>query len=131
MKATLFFALVCLLTIACGCSASGPIKVGEQPLDRSLLHKHVVVAGFAQDRKAGTCIETYAGDEVYLPDTFKIPAFTRNMRVRISGVLQEDHKLPVIVDTGESKGAGIYVPPGTDLQVASHRWVLTQPKLEK
>jgi len=131
MKSVLPFIFASMLLFAGGCAQNGPIKVGEQPIDRSLLGKQVVVCGNAQDRKSGICVETYAGDVVYMPDGFKIPGFVRNMRVRISGVLREDHNLPVFIpEPGEQKG-GIPVPPGTDLHAASHRWVLTQPKLEK
>lgn len=52
-------------------------------------------------------------------------AGNKGMKVRVSGILNEDNSLPVFIpQKNEPVVQGIPAPEGTDLQKASHRYVL-------
>ncbi len=55
----------------------------------------------------------------------------RGKRVKVTGVLTEDHALPVFIPKqGEPIPQGIPVPEATDLYQASHRYVLKEATWE-
>jgi hypothetical protein len=91
--------------------------------------KKIDVVGWAQNRKNGAVL---VGDDFDLwiddlhswPDGFYTGG-DRGRKLVVSGTLAQDHALPVFVEQpGEPVKQGIPVPEGTDLDAASHRWVL-------
>lgn len=91
--------------------------------------KTVTVEGKALDARMGALL---AGDgpEVWIDGRDCWPSGLylggdRGKRVRVTGTVIERADLPVFVaEEGELPKAGMPVPPGTDLQQASRRWLL-------
>jgi hypothetical protein len=83
----------------------------------------VALEGIAEARKLGAALRG-EGFEVWL-DRADWPRELVGRRVRVTGVLEERHDLPVYIQRpGEPVAAGIAVPEGSDLQHASRRYVI-------
>jgi len=97
--------------------------------------KEVTVVGWAVNRKNGAQL---VGDdfEVWIDDLASWPdgyyeGGDRGIKVRVKGILEQDHGLPVFVPKeGEPVVQGIPVEEGTDLDEASLRYVIKNAKWE-
>jgi hypothetical protein len=96
--------------------------------------KPIVLDGWAVNRKGGAVLVTKDDTTVWILDLHSWPdgyydGGDRGKRVRVTGILDEDHGLPVFVPKeGEPIQQGIPVPEGTDLDEASKRFVLRDAK---
>ena len=104
-------------------------------VSRNDLGKTVTLHGHAVNRKGGAVLQV--GDtSVWLDGLHAWPpgyyeGGDRGRRVVVTGVLAEDHGLPVFVQReGEPIVQGIPVPEGTDLEQASRRFVLRDARWE-
>ena len=88
-----------------------------------------MLEGVAEARKLGAALRG-AGFEVWIDRMDEWPAGAAGRKVRVTGVLEERHDLPVhIQKAGEPPAAGIPVPEGTDLRQASRRsWRIGQKR---
>ena len=92
------------------------------------LGQPVTLEGFAEGRKLGAVLRG-SGFEVWIDRLDEWPASANGRKVRVTGILEERHDLPVHVQkTGEPPVAGIPVPEGTDLRQASRRYVVREAK---
>lgn len=93
-----------------------------------LIGKEVVVSGTAINRKMGA--ELVSPDSsVWIEGIDEWPPEYAHKYVQVSGILAEDHALPVIVQKPDEPPAqGIALPPGADLQEASHRYIIKNAK---
>jgi len=88
----------------------------------------VTLEGVAEARKLGPALRGN-GFEVWIDGLEQWPAPTAGRKVRVTGVLEERHDLPVYIQkAGEPPVAGIPVPQGTDLRQASRRYVVREAK---
>jgi hypothetical protein len=95
---------------------------------QSQLGKTVTLDGVAESRKLGAALRG-DGFEVWLDGLDGWPGNYAGRRVRVTGILEERHDLPVYIQRpGEAPAAGIPVPEGTDLRKASHRYIVRNPK---
>ncbi len=97
--------------------------------------QHVTVTGQPVNRKNGACLILPNG-EVWIeglstwPDEIAVGA-QPGKELTVTGVLSEDNQLPVFVQKkDEPIVQGIPVPQGTDIQQASHRFVLNNATWE-
>ena len=93
------------------------------------LGKRITVEGRAINRKGGT--QLVGIDFAIWIDNLNIwpkgyySGGDKGKQVRASGILAEDHGLPVFIfKENKPPIQGIPVPEGTDLKKASHRWIL-------
>jgi hypothetical protein len=136
----LFIGLACL-AMACsskkqtkpdGAQPAGPdAQPAIQQVSAANLGKRITVLGEPRNLKLGAQL---AGEGFGLwikgldswPDEV-IPSGHTGKRLSVTGVLVEDHSLPVFVHKeGEPIKSGMPVPEGTDLKKASHRFLLDQ-----
>ena len=83
------------------------------------LGQRIAVVGVAENWKLGPRV---VGEAVGV-------WVVRGQRVEVVGRLEERHDLPAFIpDPTEPPMQGIPVPAGTDLRVASHRYVLVDPE---
>ena len=95
---------------------------------RARLGQPVTLEGVAEIRKLGAALRG-SGFEVWIDRMDEWPAGAAGRKVRVTGVLEERHDLPVYVQkAGEPPAAGIPVPEGTDLRQASRRYVVREAK---
>ena len=88
----------------------------------------VTLEGVAEARKLGPALRGN-GFEVWIDGLEQWPAATAGRKIRVVGVLEERHDLPVYIQkAGEPPAAGIPVPEGTDLRHASRRYVVREAK---
>lgn len=114
-------ALFLLLAVSVAGSA------GAQDL-QARLGQPVTLEGFAEARKLGAALRG-SGFEVWIDRMDEWPAGAAGRKVRVTGVLEERHDLPVYMrKAGEPPVAGIPVPEGTDLRQASRRYVVRDAK---
>jgi hypothetical protein len=91
--------------------------------------KRISVEGWAVNRKmgaqlVGTDFDIWIDELCCWPEEY-YSGGDRGKKVRVSGILGEDHGLPVFIPKeGEPPVQGIPVPEGTDLKKASHRYLL-------
>lgn len=103
-------------------------KTGEVGAEN--VGKRVLLKGWAVNRKGGAVLVTDDGEHVWIDGLASWPdgyyrGGDKGKRLRVSGTLDEDHGLPVFVQKeGEPIVQGVPVPEGTDLEKASHRFVL-------
>ena len=117
------WAAACVLFLAVSFAASA----GAQDLQRRL-GQPVTLEGVAEARKLGPVLRGN-GFEVWIDRLEAWPLGTAGRKVRVTGVLEERHDLPVYVQkAGEPPAAGIPVPEGTDLREASRRYVIREAK---
>jgi len=91
---------------------------------QSQLGKMVTLDGVAENRKLGAALRG-DGFDVWLDAVDGWPSSYSGRRVRVTGILDERHDLPVYIQRpGEPPSAGIPVPEGTDLYKASHRYIV-------
>ncbi len=120
--------------------ASQPTRREAVSVTKENLGKRITLEGRAVDAKLGAEL-IGDGFSVWIdgldswPDGYWSMAKRDGTRVRVSGVLAEDHATPVFVQKeGEPIRSGVPVVEGTDLDAASHRFVLkdaTWESLEK
>ena len=92
------------------------------------LGQPVTLEGVAEARKLGAAVRG-SGFEVWIDRLDEWPAGAAGRKVRVTGVLEERHDLPVYIQkAGEPPVAGIPVPEGTDLRQASRRYVVREAK---
>ena len=101
----------------------------KQPERLSALIGHTVtLEGVAEARKLGPALRG-EGFDVWIDQLSDWPREFVGKRVRVTGILEERHDLPVFVQRrGEPVAAGIPVPEGTDLRQASRRYVIRNAK---
>lgn len=90
--------------------------------------ERVALEGIAEARKLGAALR---GDEfdVWIDQMQDWPPAVVGRRVRVAGILDERHDLPVYVQRpGEPAAAGIPVAEGADLRKASHRYIVREAK---
>ena len=91
--------------------------------------QHVTVTGQPVNRKNGACLVTPDG-EVWIEELSSWPeniAFggQPGKELTVTGVLSEDNQLPVFIQkNNEPIAQGVPVPQGTNMEQASHRFVL-------
>lgn len=91
------------------------------------LGQRIAVVGVAENWKLGPRVVGEAVD-VWV-DAASWPSDVRGQRVEVVGRLEERHDLPAFVpDPTEPPMQGIPAPAGTDVRVASHRYVLVDPE---
>ena len=98
------------------------------------LGKRITLVGRAIDRKGGATL-VGEGFEVWIADLDAWPDGDRGgddgRRLRVTGTLAEDHGLPVFVPRDDEPIVqGVPVPEGTDLDAASHRFLLRDARWE-
>lgn len=95
---------------------------------RARLGQPVSLQGVAESRKLGAALRGN-GFEVWIDRLDEWPSGAAGRKVRVTGVLEERHDLPVYIQkAGEPPAAGIPVPEGTDLRQASRRYVVREAK---
>ena len=95
---------------------------------RARLGQEVTLEGVAEARKLGAALRG-DGFDVWIDQLEHWPPGTAGRKVRVTGILEERHDLPVFIQKeGEPAAAGIPVPPGTDLRKASQRYVVRDAK---
>jgi hypothetical protein len=125
------FAASCLLAVACTSAEprhSEPPPPPPSSVSREDLGRRITLEGEAVNHKNGAALQV--GDvSVWIdglsswPDGYFVGG--RGRTVSVTGVLAEDHGLPVFVPRDdEPLVQGIPVPEGTDLDAASRRFVL-------
>ena len=95
---------------------------------RARVGQPVTLEGVAEVRKLGAALRG-TGFEVWIDRMHEWPAAAAGRKVRVTGVLEERHDLPVYIPkAGEPPAGGIPVPEGTDLRQASRRFVVREAK---
>lgn len=107
-----------------GC-ANQPTQPGRLA---TLVGQPVALEGVAEARKLGAALR---GDDfdVWIDQLSDWPSNHVGKKVRVTGVLEQRHDLPVYIQRpGEPVAGGIPVPEGTDLREASRRYVVRDAK---
>ncbi len=112
-----------------------PGQAGAPIVSSANVGRRITVEGWAVNRKGGA--EVIGADfSVWIDGLDSWPegyymGGDRGKRVKVIGILAEDHVLPVFIPKkGEPIPQGIPVPEGTDLSKASHRYLLKDAKWE-
>ncbi len=98
-------------------------------VDRSNLGKTVEIEGDAVNRKGGAVLHT-ENAEIWIINLHSWPegfykGEGKSKRVRATGILDEDHGLPLFISKdNELEKQGIPVPESTNLEKASRRYIL-------
>ena len=106
-----------------------PPPATSDEVSKANLGVRVTLVGRAIDRKGGATL-VGEGFEVWMADFDSWPAGyyaggDEGRLLTVTGTLGEDHGLPVFVPKpDEPLVQGIPMPEGTDLEAASHRWLL-------
>ncbi len=119
-----------------GCSSDqdhsrAPAKdqAGTSVVSAANLGKRITVKGWAVNRPGGaevvgTDFSVWIDGLDVWPEGYYAGG-DRGKRVKVTGILAEDHALPVFIQKkGEPIPQGIPVPEGTDLHKAGHRYLL-------
>ena len=115
-----FALLVAILLSFSGCAS--------QPKMHAQLGQQVTLEGTAEARKLGAVLRGRDFD-VWIDPLQDWPRDYVGQRVRVTGILEERHDLPVFIQKpGEPVAGGIPVPQGTDLHQASRRFVVRDAK---
>ena len=115
-----FALLVAILLSFSGCAS--------QPKMHAQLGQQVTLEGTAEARKLGAVLRGKDFD-VWIDPLQDWPRDYVGQRVRVTGILEERHDLPVFIQKqGEPVAGGIPVPQGTDLHQASRRFVVRDAK---
>jgi hypothetical protein len=115
-----FALLVAILLSFSGCAS--------QPKMHAQLGQQVTLEGTAEARKLGAVLRGRDFD-VWIDPLQDWPRDYVGQRVRVTGILEERHDLPVFIQKpGEPVAGGIPVPQGTDLHQASRRFVVREAK---
>jgi hypothetical protein len=121
---------IILLVLLCGCGTRQPeakektVMTAEAwPADwGGVLGKTITLEGKPQEAKMGPVL-VGEGREIWISGLEEWPPGAK--RVRVTGVVIERNDLPVFVpDDGGLQKGGMPVAPGTDLEAASHRYLL-------
>lgn len=131
MKYWIFFLI---LPVLASCSA---IHSQTRAADVSAVNigKRIIVEGWAVNRKIGaqligTNFNLWIDGLSSWPEAYYTGG-DKGKKVRISGILAEDNGLPIFIPRkDEPVVQGIPAPEGTDLQKASHRYVLRDASWE-
>src|SRR5258706_8133191 len=95
---------------------------------RAQLGQQVTLEGIAEARKLGALLHG-SNFEAWIDGLQDWPRPYVGQRVKVTGVLEERHDLPVYIQKpGEPVAGGIPVPEGTDLREASRRYVVRDAK---
>ena len=95
---------------------------------RDRLGQQVTLEGVAETRKLGAALRG-DGFVVWIDRLEHWPAEALGKKVRVAGILEERHDLPVYVQkSADPPAAGIPVPEGTDLREASRRYIVREAK---
>jgi hypothetical protein len=77
----------------------------------------------------GALVDVDGGEAIWIADFDAWKDDVRGTRVEVTGRVIERHDLPVFVQReGDLPKAGMPVPPGTDLEAASRRFLLSDVK---
>ncbi|MBU1535159.1 hypothetical protein KKF84_07550 [Myxococcota bacterium] len=121
--------MILMLPLACTKKGPEPGTTHHNAITKNNLGKKITVEGWAVDRKNGAAIHG-EGFVVWIADFTSWPTGyyqggDRGRKVRVTGILTEDHAHPVFIPMkGDPIVQGAPVPPGTDLKKASHRFLL-------
>ena len=116
-----------------GCSSSTTTS-GGCPVKKENLGKQIMIEGWAVNRAKASAQVVGSNFAVWI-DEKEFRAWPKNIysggdtgkKVRVTGVLAEDHAYPVFVQRkGGPALQGVPVPEGTSMEEASHRWILKQ-----
>ena len=119
----LFFAMFALMIVSCAQRQEALRVVRADALENSL-GQRVALVGVAEPRKLGAALRC-DGFDVWIDGLNNWPSGYADRRVEVVGVLEERRDLPVFVQKpGTLPVQGIPVPEGTDLNEASHRYVV-------
>ena len=117
------FAAVVLMCMGCARHHDTVGAVRAASL-RSSVGQRVTLVGIAEPRTLGAALRC-DGFDVWIDELHDWPSVCLDQRVRVVGVLEERHDLPVFVRRpGEWPVQGIPVPEGTDMHEASRRYVV-------
>jgi hypothetical protein len=127
------------VALAAACASSEPhTQDASRPatsISRDDLGKTMTLRGHAVNRKGGAVLQVgkvtvwIDGLHAWPPGYYE--GGDRGRRIVVTGVLAEDHGLPVFVQLeGDPIMQGIPVPEGTDLEQASRRFVLRDARWE-
>ena len=120
MSVRRFALLLAILLSFSGCASHSRMhtQLGQQ----------VTLEGTAEARKLGAALRGNDFD-VWIDQLQDWPSQYVGQRVRVTGILEERHDLPVFIQKpGEPVAGGIPVREGTDLRAASHRYVVRNAK---
>ena len=112
--------LLAILLSVSGCASQSKMhaQLGQQ----------VTLEGIAEARKLGAALRGNDFD-VWIDQLQGWPRDYVGQRVRVTGILEARHDLPVFIQKpGEPVAGGIPVPEGTDLHAASRRYVVRDAK---
>lgn len=120
-----------VIALAAALHCAPPPSTSPEPIEcpsREHLGRQVVVEGWAVEQAVGPAVNL-GGCQVWIDslDTWPDGYYTRDgqsARVQVTGTLVEDHGLPVFVAKDGEVRHGIPVPEGTDLDSASHRYLI-------
>ena len=127
-----FLALYLSLFVFCGCTTTP--HAPQTTFSKAQLGKRITLVGRALDLKLGALL-SLDNSAVWIkgvdrwPDGYYLGGDTGKM-VKVTGVLGEDHALPVYIEDENIVISGIPMPKGTDLRKASHRYILKKAKWE-
>ena len=120
MSVRRFALLLAILVSFSGCAGHSKMhaQIGQQ----------VTLEGTAEARKLGAALRGSDFD-VWIDQLQHWPTQYVGQKVRVTGILDERHDLPVFIQKpGEPVAGGIPVPEGTDLRAASRRYVVRNAK---
>ncbi len=127
-------AILFVLLFFMSCSVI-PAQPKPAIVSQANLGKKITVEGRAVDRKMGAQLIGEDFD-LWIDGLSGWPSgyYTggeKGRKVRVSGILAEDHGLPVFIPRkNEPVMQGIPVPEGTDLKKAAHRYILREATWE-
>ena len=123
-----FRVFLCVLFVMGWCYPAN-CQPGATTVSRDNPSKRITVEGWVVNRKGGaqlvgTDFKLWIGGLAMWPNGY-YSSGNKGKRVRVTGVLAEDHALPVFIpEEGEPPRQGIPVSEGTDMEKASHRYLL-------
>ena len=118
--------LAALTVASCGKpTVPAPSKAAPFPLEARLGHV-VTVEGIPEDAKLGALLMIGGARTVWIDGLDAWPPELRGKVVEVTGKVIQRSDLPVFVhQDGQPERAGIPVSPGTDLEQARRRFLLT------
>lgn len=136
MKHTILIITASILAFT-GCSIGAdqdqdqpPLIDQSAPISKANIGKDISVEGWTGHYKNGDGLLLDNGSIVWMDDSFAWPeeyysGSDKGKKVKVTGTLAEDYGLPVFIpDENEPIVQGMPVPEGTDLEEASHRFLL-------
>jgi hypothetical protein len=125
---TLVALAACTRPTATGAAASSSASTSLPSPWEARLGQVVTIEGTAEDAKLGAVL-TRPGDMVWIDGLDAWPRGLRGKRVQVTGKVIQRADLPVFVQReGEPQEQGIPVPPGTDVEKARRRFLLTEAR---